>query len=148
MVAKELQRSVAQWMLGNYQLFTELLELAIFVHRRQTHLNWNCTYGHGELSLDSQLKFNILSPLDNDDDCGDLLVFTFELWRHNGISVAYVDVNDPDNEVFGGYPVFDLLGEEDFIHFERCDMSDVSRAHKIIRKRLKKFAEVDHFERI
>jgi len=137
MVTKELQRAVAQWLLDNYNLFTELLELAIFVHRRQTHLNWDCTYGDGEMSLDGQLKFNMLSPLD--PDTGDLLVFTFELWRHNGIRISFVEHDDPDGEVFGGDPVFDLLGEEDFIHFERCDMSDVPKAHKIIRERLEEF---------
>jgi len=141
MVTKELQRSVAQWILDNYQLFTELLELAIFVHRQQSHLNWNCTYGHGDLSLDSQLNFNMLSPLDNDDD-GNLLVFVFEIWRHDGIRIEYVDMNNPEiDNVFSGCNVFDLLVEDDFIHFERCDMSDVSRAHKIIRERLKEFAE-------
>jgi len=137
---KELQRSVAQWMLDNYTFFTELLDIAISVHRQRSHLNWDCTYGHGEMSLDGQLKFNMLSPLDLDDaGAGALLVFTFELWRHNGIRISYVDRNDPAGEVFGGYSVFDLLGEEDFIHFERWDMSDVPKAHKIIRERLKEF---------
>ena len=141
MVTKELQRAVAQWLLDNYQFFTELLELAIFVHRRQTHLNWNCTYGHGDMSLDSQLKFNILSPLDMSDD-NDVIIFAFEIWRHDGIRIEYVDIHDPENcEVFDGCKVFDLLGEEDFIHFERCDMSDVAKAHKIIRERLKEFSK-------
>lgn len=141
MVTKEMQQSVARWMLDNYQFFTELLELAIFVHRRQTHLNWNCTYGHGAMALDSQLKFNILSPLDTSDD-DDVIIFTFELWQHNGIRISYADYHDSENcGVFSGYPVFDLLDEEDYIHFERCDMSDVAKAHKIIRGRLKEFAE-------
>jgi hypothetical protein len=140
MATKELQRAVAQWMLDNYYLFTELLELAIFVHRRCSHINWSCTYGHGDLSLDGQLNFNMLSPLDQGD--GYLLAFTFELWRHNGLQVSYVDMNNPEiDNMFSGCTVFDLLGEEDFIHFERCDMSDVPRAHKLIRERLKEFAE-------
>ncbi len=135
---KELQRTVAQWMLDNYQLFTELLELAIFVHRRCSHLNWNCKHGHGDLSIDSQIKFNMLYP----DEPDEILVITFELWRHNGLSISCVNMNDPENDgMFGGNEVFELLGEEDFIHFERCDMSDVPRAHKIIRERLRGFAE-------
>ena len=135
---KELQRTVAQWMLDNYQLFTELLELAILVHRRCSHLNWNCKHGHGDLSIDSQIKFNMLYP----DEPDEILVITFELWRHNGLSISCVNMNDPENDgMFGGNEVFELLGEEDFIHFERCDMSDVPRAHKIIRGRLRGFAE-------
>ena len=135
---KELQRTVAQWMLDNYQLFTELLELAILVHRRCSHLNWNCKHGHGDLSIDSQIKFNMLYP----DEPDEILVITFELWRHNGLSISCVNMNDPENDgMFGGNEVFELLGEEDFIHFERCDMSDVPRAHKIIRERLRGFAE-------
>lgn len=137
MEIKELQRSVAQWMLDNYALFTELLDLAILVHRQRSHINWN--HGRGEMSLDGQLKFNMLTPL-NHGDAGSILVFTFELWRHNGIQVSYVDHNDPDGEVFAGSPVFDLLGEEDFIHFEKYDMSDVPKAHKLIRERLEVFA--------
>jgi len=141
MVTKELQRSVAQWLLDNYTLFTDMIDLAIFAHRRCSHINWDCTYGRGEMSLDGQLKLNMLSPLD--PDTGDLLVFTFELWRHNGIRISFVDRSDPAGEVFGGYPVFDLLGEEDFIHFERRDMSDIPKAHKIIRKRLVGFLKCE-----
>lgn len=137
MITQEMQRSVAQWMLDNYTLFTELLNIAIFVHRQRSYLNWNCTYGHGEMSLDGQLKFNMHSPIGGD---GDILVFTFELWCHNGIRISHVDHDDSDDEVFGGSLVFELLGEEDFIHFEKYDMSDVPKAHKLIKERLHEFS--------
>ncbi len=132
-----MKRIVSQWLIDNYQFFTELLELAIFVHRRRSHLNLE--YFDGAMSLDGQLKFNILSPiyLGHTDE---ILVFAFDLYRHNTITISYLDLNDAD-DMFGGQKIFDLLNDEDFIHFERCDMSDVQRAHKIIRRRLEEFAE-------
>lgn len=137
-MTEKLRKIVAQWMLDNYHLFTELLELAIFVHRRCSHLNWHCKHGHGNLSIDCQMKLNMLYPEEPDE----ILVLTFELWRHDRLRVSCVNMNDPEiDDVFGGCHLFDLLDEGDFIHFERCDMSDVPRAHTIIRKRLKEIVE-------
>lgn len=141
---KELKRSVAQWLLNNYGLFTDLLEIAIFAHRQRAHLNWNCRHGHGDLSLDGMIAFNIfcpVCPVDDDDLCGCLLIFNFTLERHNQIWITHSEFGNADHDVFRGDPVLDLLVDGDFIHFERCDMSDVAKAHKLIRGRLKEFAE-------
>lgn len=141
---EDLKQSVAKWLLENYQFFSELLEIAIFVHRRRSHLGYCCKYGRGDMSLDGQLKFNIICPVcepDEDDMLSCLLVFNFALERHNPIWISHVDFKKEDAEVFGGDLVFDLLVDEDFLHFERDDWGDIPKAHKIIKERLTEMAK-------